>query len=194
MELVDDKVTCEDEAVRKQIAFCVNQVVGDSIGLRNQQEFDTVRHVLALCNKVSRSQYLVFDVSKQLRDMIMKHQRSIDFQSSVHPMPFSLFSLIAAESYPADALKALTEIHASSNEQDIDLNLITCTLLERAANESVSSEMSVALMKVKHARMDIAAGTEQASDSPQLESILDQPTTNAGIWQGMEHGMLALAK
>ncbi|GAX28159.1 hypothetical protein FisN_6Lh015 [Fistulifera solaris] len=100
---------------------------------------------------------------------------------------FDLLTFLSLEAGPQDVLTALgrLELGGVGNVQPI-----LRTLLQRAAHASESSELSVSLMKIHHARMGMKE--INASGSIVDNTLHDSPT--ASIWQTLSTGSATIAK
>ena len=106
------------------------------------------------------------------------------------PEQLELIQFLAQSAEPDQLLQALACFSTMSVYRKEVLSIVQ-TLLRRAAHESGSSELSVALMKVKHARMDI-------EDKIESKGVLSEEKTpgssDATIWRNMSNGMITIAK
>lgn len=189
-EILDHPVLSSDLHALSIVLESVRKIAELSLKIRDSAAARSMRRVLKLFHKASNSEFAVvreeFDVPEELSHFIQR--RSASTEDKLDPEQLELVDFFAKEAAPHDLLRALTKLKEVSGYQTEILPALQ-TLLQRAANESVSSEMSIALMKVKHARMDI----EQNIDShPMFEDAAQVPSQS--LWQNMSHGMIAVAK
>lgn len=98
-----------------------------------------------------------------------------------------LMEFFAREAVPRDYLQALL-VANDDNPCGVEYLRQMRIVLRRAARESVSSEFSVALMKVKHARM-ANEGTAHSWNCAE-----NYPVETKGIWQSMALGNISCVK
>jgi len=155
----------------------------------------SIRRILKLFRKttLSRSRALreTFNVPSELLRFIRYNLLVRDDKEMVAPGDLELIEFFAEEAIPDDLLRALANLDELAGDEHNILPVIQ-TILCRAAHESDSSEMSVALMRVKHARMDMEQNIESKPSVEVSDSSPGVPCHT--IWHSMSLGMLTIAK
>ena len=153
----------------------------------------SMKRILKLFRKASQSPSAVaretFDVPLELLSFVRLNLPKQTHMEGFLPEQLDLIRFLADCAESNDLLQALARMRELSGYHPSVLPIVR-TLLRRAAHESVSSELSVALMKVKHARMDMEEhieGNRSLDESPAVA-----PSTM--IWEKMAHGMITITK
>ena len=147
----------------------------------------SLRRIFKLLGKVSRNSPAVARNILQSPDEFVHLIRTKSLDREVTSEDLDLISFLAREAGPQDVLTALGCLQLGQIE---DVQPILQTILQRAAHASESSELSVSLMKIHHARMGMKEST--GSDVP-THATSSEPLASS-IWQRLGQGKATIAK
>ena len=192
-EILDHATLSSREQVLCTVLENMRKIALSSLRPQEPTGARLMKQILKLFIKAKRSQSAVvrekFDAPTELLGFIRGCSPGSRKEGKLIRDELDLIEYLAKEAEPSDLLRALSLMNDVSGHQHEALAIMQ-TLLHRAANESVSSEMSVALMKVKHARMDI----EQNIESQPLFEDAQEEDRSETIWKDLSHGMITVAK
>lgn len=129
-----------------------------------------------------------FDIPQELLSLIEHISPDQNTDKEFSPDQLEIINFFAESAEPEDLLIALGCSSLMTGFHPEILPIVQ-TILRRAAHESGSSELSVALLKVKHARMDIEDKIETKGGL-----IEDRTQGSCTIWQNMSNAMITIAK
>lgn len=153
----------------------------------NKSSARSLRRIFKILGKVSRNPSTAARNILQSSDELVHLIRMKSPSREAVSEDLDLIAFLAQEAGPQDVLAALGRLHL---DHVGDVQPILQTLLQRAAHTSENSELSVSLMKIHHARMDMTESTG---------SILTEnapPTAHpaSSIWQSLAQGTATIAK
>jgi hypothetical protein len=217
-EILDHAQLSNDREAIAEVLKQVRLIAQESIKPKESIRTRSLKRILKLFRNASHNRSFVtreaFNLPKELVYWIRYNSAASGAAVSLvlsseqrQQHQLDLISFLAEWAEPNDVLQALSclpELSTGSWDAPAQIGVsslfpVVQTLLRRAAHESSSSEMSVALLKVKHARMDIEEayytvdGSNQGVSSSEENAIFPGPLDGL-IWQNMANGMVSIAK
>ena len=192
-EVLGDQDLSYDKDALTLVLKEIRVVAGQSLKPKHSIRMRSMKRILKLFQKASQSNSAAaretFDVPMELLSFIRLNLPEGTQVEGFLPEQRDLLQFLADFAEPNDLLQALARMEGLSGYIPSVLPIVR-TLLRRAAHESVSSELSVALMKVKYARMDMEDGIEGSRNLEGSPGVVPSTT----IWQMMSHGMITITK
>jgi hypothetical protein len=192
-EILDHPDLSKDPDALAAVIRTVRIIGQQSLKTKESAAARSMKRILKLFRKAAHSHseaaHATFNAPLELLRFIRGNLSPTNQGGLMLSEELELIKFFASEAAPNDLLQALICLKEFSGYQAEVLPIVR-TLLQRAAHESVSSEMSVALMKVKLARMEIEE--QNIENKPMFDDTEAIPSQT--IWQSMAHGMITIAK
>lgn len=167
---------------------CIGASSVDAVNNKSSTRF--LRRIVKLLGKASRNPSIVVRETLRPSDELLYLIQTKSCDRKVTTEDLDLLIFLSREAGPQDVLTALGRLQL--DEVD-NIQPILQTLLQRAAHASESSELSVSLMKIHHARMAMKESTGWALSSTSEDS-LPSVVFASSIWQSLSEGRATIAK